>query len=143
MATISDHDLIRNSIALCAVTFDTKDWSLLKQCFTEDCIVDYPEPLKLTRGLGETTEMLQKAIGHLQTQHALTTQIIELTSEDTATAMTYNRCIHFIDDKHFFVEGRYIDKLVKSEANGKSEWKISERKVVIMGVPRGDWSVFN
>lgn len=141
MTSSSDHELIRNAIALNCVAFDTKNWSLVDQCFTEDCVVNYPEPLGLTTGTTMYKERLQKAIGHLQTQHALTTQIIELTSDTTATAMTYCRAIHFHDGKHFFAEARYDDTLVKSFFEGKERWLIKERKVTTMGIPRGDWAL--
>ncbi|KAJ3549012.1 hypothetical protein NM208_g711 [Fusarium decemcellulare] len=143
MASVSDHELIRNAIALNCLAFDKKDWHLTKQCFTEDCVVDYPEPLGIIRGLSAYTERLQKAIGHLQTQHALTTQIIDITSDVTASAMTYSRAIHFLDGKTFFAEGRYEDELVRVTVDGKRRWLIKERKVVTMGVPRGDWSLLH
>lgn len=141
MATVSDHELIRNCIALCAITYDSKDWNVLKTVCTEDCFFEYPDPLGPLTGPDAIGAALGKAISHLQTQHSLTTQHIELGGDGTATATTYCRGIHFLGDKHFFADARYDDKLVKVESDGKQVWKIKERKVTVMGVPQGDWSL--
>ncbi|KAF6826513.1 hypothetical protein CPLU01_09630 [Colletotrichum plurivorum] len=141
MAAVSDHELIRNCIALCAIAYDSKDWQLLKSLLTEDCVFHYPEPLGPATGPEAIAGTLEKAISHLQTQHSLTTQLIELGSDDTATATTYSKAIHFLGDRHFFADGRYEDKLVKVECAGKHVWRIKERKAIVMGVPQGEWSL--
>ena len=138
MAAVSDHELIRNAIALCCIAYDSKDWSRLQKAFTSDCIVHYPEPLGILTGLQEQQDRLKEAIGNADTQHALTTQYIDLVSADSATATTYCRAIHFLGGKHFFAESKYDDQLVKVSPN---EWRIRERTVTVMGVPRGDWSI--
>lgn len=140
MTQVSDHDLIRNAIARCCIAFDSKNWSLLKECFTDACIVDYPPPLGNLTGIDDYQNRIKTAIGHLETQHALTTQFIQLESPQTASATTYCRAIHFLNDKHFFAESKFEDKLVKTSTD---QWKISERRVRVMGKPRGDWSILN
>lgn len=138
MAHVSDHELIRNAIALCCIAFDSKDWSLLERSYTADCVVHYPEPLGLLTGLHELQDRIRRAIGDAKTQHALTTQYIGPVHADDATATTYCRGIHFLDDRHFFAEAKYEDQLVKISP---SEWRIKERTVTVMGVPQGDWSI--
>lgn len=141
MATTSDHELIRNSIALCAIAYDSKDWQLLKHQCTEACVFDYPDPLGRAEGPKDIAEKVKMAISHLQTHHALTTQFIELTSDATAIATSYVRAMHFLGERYFFADGRYHDKLVKEECDGKKVWKVKERKVVFMGVPQGESSL--
>ncbi|KAM5383776.1 hypothetical protein ACJZ2D_001765 [Fusarium nematophilum] len=141
MDSTPDYELVRNAIALCSIAFDSKEWHLLKRCFTEDCVVDYPQPIGLTTGLSAYTERLRVAIGHLDTQHALTTQMINLNDANSAEATTYCRAIHFLDGRSFFAEAKYDDKLVRVSAEGPDRWQIKERKVTTMGVPRGDWSI--
>lgn len=140
MALVSDHELIRNAIALCCIAFDSKKWSTLEKSFTNDCIVDYPEPLGKLVGLEDYEKRIQTAISHLDTQHNLTTQFIDLTDSQNATATTYCRALHFLGDKHFFAESKFEDLLVKISP---TVWKIRERKVTVMGVPRGDWTILN
>lgn len=134
---VSDHELIRNVIATVSLSFDTNNWSLLDHAFAEDCLVDYPPPLGATRGLSDSKARVEQAISHLNTQHTLSTQIIKLTTTETATAMTYVTANHYLDDKVFVAKARYEDDLVK-----KSEgWRIQTRKVTIMGVPQGEWTL--
>lgn len=141
MNSNSDYEFIRNAIALCCIAFDSKEWQLLERCFTKDCVVDYPQPIGLTTGLTAYTDRLRTAIGHIDTQHALTTQIINMNDTISAETTTYCRAIHFLGEKSFFAEARYDDKLVKVSTEGVDRWQIKERKVTTMGVPRGDWSI--
>lgn len=83
-------------------------------------------------------------LGSLQTQHALSTQVIELTSERTAEATTYGRAVHFGTGQHEGNEvtawGVYKDKLVK-DASEVEGWRIFEREISFIGPFKGDTSL--
>jgi hypothetical protein len=141
MALVSDYDLVRNTIALNCIAFDTKDWSLLQKVVTDDCVIHYPEPLGVTRGVVAYTERLQKAINHLDTQHAISIQFINLTSETTAEVVSYVRALHYLGERYYFADGMYEDKFVKVLIDGKVQWRIKERKASKRGVSSGDRSL--
>ncbi|KAI9650872.1 hypothetical protein NHQ30_000907 [Ciborinia camelliae] len=142
-AVTSDHELIRNVIANIAISFDTNDFAELRGSFTEDCVADYTGSLGLMKGIDAVIEQLQKTIGHVTTFHGLSTQAIQLTGKDTAEATTYCSASHYVGDKSFFAEARYFDKLVKVTEGKTVKWLIDHRLTTMMGVPRGDVSIFN
>ncbi|KAF5868257.1 putative small subunit of phenylpropionate dioxygenase protein [Botrytis fragariae] len=144
METItSDQELIRNAIANVAISFDMNTFERLRDSFTKDCVADYTGSLGLMNGVDTVIQQLQKTIGHVSTFHSLSTQVIRLTGNDTAEATTYVSASHFADDKSFFAEARYLDKLVKVTEGGNMKWLIDYRLTTMMGVPRGDVSIFN
>ncbi|CAG8930208.1 unnamed protein product [Penicillium salamii] len=141
--TTSDHELIRNTIASVAISFDVKKFEDLRNFLTEDVVADYTGSLGLMEGADAVIEGLSNAIGHISTFHGLTTQTIHLTGDDTAEATTYCAAGHFLGDKSFLAEARYFDKLVKVVEHDGVKWKISYRLTTMMGVPRGDVSMFS
>lgn len=142
-AATSDHELIRNTIAGVAITFDIKNFQDLRNFFTDDAVADYTGSLGLMQGADAVIEGLQKAIGHISTFHGLTTQTIHLTGDGAAEATTYCAAGHFLGEKSFLAEARYFDKLVKVTEGDSVVWKISYRLTTMMGVPRGDVSMFS
>ncbi|TEY40737.1 hypothetical protein BOTCAL_0424g00060 [Botryotinia calthae] len=138
----SDHELIRNAIASVAISFDMKTFEELRGSFTKDCVADYTGSLGLLNGIETVIQQLRKIIEHLSTFHTLGTQVIRLTGDNTAEAITYCSASHFGDGKSFFSEGRYFDKLVKVTEGGTVKWLIEHRLTTMMGVPRGDVSIF-
>ena len=140
---ISDHDAIRDTIARIAIAMDTKAFEDLAKYFTSNSIIDYPGSFGAIYGVAIFMERLANAIGHLKTQHAITTQVIDVTGPNTATAVTYCAAKHWLDDKLLFVEGRYDDVLVKTEGDRAAQWVIEKRTASDMGVPRGDFSIIN
>ncbi|CAI7643932.1 unnamed protein product [Penicillium glandicola] len=141
--TTSDHELIRNAIANIAVAFDANTYADLRGSFTEDCVADYTGSLGLMNGIDTVIEQLQKTIGHVTTFHGLSTQVIRLTGKGTAEATTYCSASHYVGDKSFFAEAKYFDKLVKATEGNNTKWLINYRLTTMMGVPRGDVSIFN
>jgi hypothetical protein len=73
-------------------------------------------------------------VGNFQTQHALSTQLIELTGDKTADATTYVTTVLFgvgkDEGKSMTTWGMYQDKLVKDSFDGQEDWKIAERRVI-------------
>lgn len=138
----SETDSIRNTIAYYSIACDDKDWALLDLVFTSDCIVQYPEPLGPINGLPALKETLKKTISHLSTQHALSTQVIRITSYKTAVATTYITASHYLAERSFISMGKLEDELIKVEEEHEGfGWRIEARTVKIQGIPQGDWSL--
>jgi hypothetical protein len=143
----SAHEQIRNTIASVALSFDTNNFPHLANSFTPNASADYVGSLGLLQGIEDIITGLQKAIGHVTTFHALSTQAIHLASNgDTAEATTYVSASHYLGDKSFFAKARYFDKLLRvvdgEEEGGEGKWLIESRYVTMVGVPRGDVSIF-
>ncbi|KAI9923908.1 hypothetical protein ASPWEDRAFT_436824 [Aspergillus wentii DTO 134E9] len=144
--TTSDHELIRNAIAYFPIAVDKGNYELLSKAFTTDAVIKYPEPIGTLTGLVEIIQRTKAFLTNMKTHHALTTQAIELTSENTATATTYCMAGHFgtgdYEGKQLTGWADFNDKLVKGEFDGEQGWRIVER-VVDFHVPHtGDRSLF-
>ena len=142
-ATTSDHELIRNTISNIAIAFDAKNFQNLRELFAGDCVADYSGSLGVMNGIDAVIDGLTKAIGHITTFHGLTTQVIHLTGEDTAETITYCAAGHFLGDKSFLAEAKYEDSLIKITQGDSMKWVINHRLTTMMGVPRGDVSMFS
>lgn len=138
---MSDVDRIRNVIARVAISFDRKDWEMLKTCLTEDCKTAYPEPFGTFDSSKAIAEKIQSAINHLVTCHALSTQTVELTAECQARATTYCTASHYFGEKSFVATGRYDDLLVKQTVDGVETWLIRDRMVSDWLPIQGDVSI--
>jgi hypothetical protein len=142
-APTSPHEQIRNTIASISLSFDTNNFPALANSFTKNASADYVGSLGLLQGREDIIAGLHKAIGHVSTFHALSTQVIHLVGEDKAEATTYCTASHWSGEKSFFAEARYFDKLVRvAEGENEGKWLIEDRFVTMMGVPRGDVSMF-
>lgn len=144
---ISDHELIRNSIARYCIGLDLKDWDLFSKAFSGNIKAHFPEPVGLVEGIPAFRAKMQTMVASLQTQHALSTQLIEITGEKTAEATTYVRAINFgtgkNEGKQLTAWSMYQDKLVKDVFDGREDWRISERKVSFQGPFSGDVSLLS
>lgn len=84
-------------------------------------------------------------VASFQTQHALTTQLIEITGKKTAKATTY--CMSDVfgigkdKGKHLTNWGIYKDRLVKGTFDGQENWKIAECTATVSAPLVGDLSL--
>jgi len=154
-----DYIAIQNTIARYCMALDSKDFNLLTQVFTGDVDAVYPfgghikSVQKVTeaiqrrfvssRGNGASSLLNDPRLSPVTTQHALTTQHIEI-SEDgkSAHATTYFTGIHFGQGKWQGKEvtawGKYIDQLIlnaneTSLPGASGQWLIYRREVTFMG----------
>ncbi|KAH7251042.1 SnoaL-like domain-containing protein [Fusarium tricinctum] len=143
----SEYELIRNCIASYCIGVDFKDWNKFSQAFLGNAKVDFPGPGGPVEGVTAITETAQCMVGDFQTQHALTTQLIEITGEKTANATTYCTADVFGvgDDsgKRVTNWGLYQDKLVKRTFDGREDWKIAERIATLAAPLSGDLSLLS
>lgn len=113
------------------LALDTRDWALLRSCFTADVVGHYgrPDPY-----LGyEAIELLcRTTIESLSvTQHLIGNVLIELDG-DVARCSCYLQAQHVgrgdADGEQFIFAGRYLDHLVRT-VDG---WRIAERRLTPM-----------
>ncbi|OBF31283.1 polyketide cyclase [Mycobacterium sp. ACS1612] len=132
----ADKEQIAEVLIRYATGIDSKDWPLLRRCWTEDVDVDYGEVGRYS-GADAITDLMRQlhdAMG--PTYHRLTNLTIAVDG-DRATARSY---VHAVlqaipDDAASWVEalGHYDDELVRT-ADG---WRISRRTTSIARVHAG------
>ncbi|KAK5693333.1 hypothetical protein LTR17_025084 [Elasticomyces elasticus] len=133
-----DYFEIKNTISRYCLALDTKDFELLKQVFTDDVDTIYPFGGQ-RKGVQSVADAIQKRLSPVASQHALTTQQIEVAADGkSASAMTYFTGVHFgkgkWDGKEVTAWGRYDDQLVLVETGdhvtgASGSWRISRREV--------------
>lgn len=143
----SDHELIRNCIARYCIGVDLKDWNTFSKAFLDNAKVDFPGPGGPVEGVTAIAETAKGMVEDFQTQHALTTQLIEITGENTANATTYCTADVFgvgeNEGKRVTNWGLYQDKLVKGDFDGREDWKIAERIATVAAPLSGDLSLLS
>lgn len=110
---------------------------------TPDISLEYPSLLDTYKGIPACQKGVKNAIAHLSTCHELTTQSIELTGPKTAKAKTYCTASHYEGDKYFRTHSRYDDDLVKDVFDDKEAWRIKRRRVTVLGIPQGDFTLIH
>lgn len=87
---------IRNTLAHYPLAIDGKIFSALSLIFTPDVIANYSAPLGVLTGLTTVKSTLEASLASVRTQHALSTEVIEiLEGETTARSLTYVTATHF------------------------------------------------
>ncbi|KAJ3464890.1 hypothetical protein MRS44_009676 [Fusarium solani] len=141
----SDHELIRNCIARYCIGVDLRDWNTFSNAFLDNAKATFPGPGGTIEGVTALKATVQGMVGSFQTQHALTTQLIEVTGKKTANATTYCRADIFgvgkDEGKRVTNWGMYQDKLVKDIFDGREDWKIAERNAILTAPLSGDLSL--
>ncbi|WPG99314.1 Hypothetical protein R9X50_00212700 [Acrodontium crateriforme] len=140
-----DYFAIQNTLARYCIALDTKDFTLFDQIFTPDVDAIYPfrSAMKGAQELAAAIEQRHHRLTHITSQHALTTQMIEIDAGGTkASAVTYFTGIHFgkgtWQGKEVTAWGKYVDSLVLVEGEGalpgaRGRWLICRRETVFMG----------
>ena len=86
----SIQDQIRNTLAHYPAAIDGKNFAALNLVFTADAVANYSAPLNVLNGLQAIETTLKTNLALVLTQHALSTQIIEIeTSGLQARSVTY------------------------------------------------------
>ncbi|KAK6437604.1 hypothetical protein LTR95_006202 [Oleoguttula sp. CCFEE 5521] len=141
----ADYEAIRNTLSRYCIALDTKDFSLLGRVFTPDVIAKYPFGPAL-EGVPAIQAKISDRLKHITSQHALTTQTIEIAADGTtAETTTYFTGIHFGQGKwkgqQVTAWGRYVDHFVKVKLDAVEDvlpgatgtWLIDKRETVFMG----------
>ena len=93
---------IRDTLAHYPLAIDGKSFAALDLIFTQDVVVNYSVALGVLTGLSSVISALQSSLSPVRTQHALSTQLIEiLEGESTARSLTYFTASHFGQGDHY------------------------------------------
>jgi 3-phenylpropionate/cinnamic acid dioxygenase small subunit len=132
----ADKEQIAEVLIRYATGIDSKDWPLLRSCWTDEIDVDYGDLGHFATAEALTDLMRQIHDGMGPTYHRITNVVITADS-DRATARSYVHAILMAmpDDSASWVEalGHYDDELVRTPDG----WRISRRTAHIARVQSG------
>ena len=124
---MSEVDLIEQLLARYATAIDTRDWALLRTCFTDDVAADYGDIGGWTTAEGITSFMEDAHAGFGATNHMLTNMAIDVESSGArATSRCYvHAVLTLLEDPGtwFDTVGQYDDVLVRTSDG----WRIAQR----------------
>ena len=87
---------IRNTLSHYPLAIDGKNFPSLSLVFTQDVIANYSAPLNVLTGLASVMSTLEASLAPVNTQHALSTQVVEILNGGTeAKTLTYVTATHF------------------------------------------------
>jgi len=75
---ISSYDAIRDTLSRYPLAVDSKNFTALSLVFTADAVANYSAPLNVLNGLPAIEGTLQQSLAAVGTQHALSTQVIDI-----------------------------------------------------------------
>lgn len=123
---------IRATLALYPLCIDGKDLASLHFVFTEDAVANYSAPLNILTPLTTIQATLQASLAPVTSQHAYSTQVIELLGPCAARSVTYFRAAQFgmgvYEGQVVYSYGQYRDVLVKLDEG----WRVKERTLAYM-----------
>ena len=110
-----------------AHALDSRDWDLLRSCFTPDAVADYLDLGGVNEGVEAIVALCRGALDGLDaSQHLIGSPLAEVEG-DTATARCYLQAQHVFrgapGGDHYLVGGTYVDRLVRTDDG----WRIEHR----------------
>ncbi|KAJ6474882.1 hypothetical protein C8R45DRAFT_834758, partial [Mycena sanguinolenta] len=115
------------------LSIDGKNFTALALVFAADAVANYSAPLGVLTPLAIIQAVLAKRLEKITTQHAMSTQVIEVLSESEAFSVTYYTAMHFgmgvYESEIAVAYGQYQDYWVLQDQS----WKIQNRNLVNMG----------
>jgi 3-phenylpropionate/cinnamic acid dioxygenase small subunit len=124
------HDDVAEVLVRYATGIDTRDWTLFRTCFADDCQLDYGahgvwnDPDAFT----EYFEKVHAPYGH--SLHRITNHAVRFNSEGVTARSYFDAIVMFADNKQVQARaaGYYDDDLTRTDQG----WKIANRKVVLV-----------
>ncbi|PGH13472.1 hypothetical protein AJ79_03602 [Helicocarpus griseus UAMH5409] len=136
---------IQQTMSLYAVLVDGKQFDKLDLVFHNDVWANYSALLGVLHPLSALKTGLQRSVSAVMTQHALTTQLVDVAKNGTsARSATYFTASHF-GTEDFYGQtlwgwGTYEDYWIKESTTGR--WKIIQRTMTYPGPLIGNISIF-
>jgi ketosteroid isomerase-like protein len=117
----TDHDEIRQLMAVYADAIDAKDYDAITACFTPDAITVYAGYSDTLRGPAEIEAHMRRALDQLDaSQHLLTNFIIDV-DEDNGLLRCDILAQHVRQNERFLAGGKYCVEIRRIAGN----WKIA------------------
>jgi 3-phenylpropionate/cinnamic acid dioxygenase small subunit len=132
----ADKEQIAEVLIRYATGIDSKDWALLRTCWTDDVDVDYGEVGHYSGVEAITDLMAQLHSGMGPTYHRLSNLVVTVDGDDaTARSYVFAHLQAVPDDPASWVEalGHYDDELVRTPEG----WRIAKRTTHIARVQPG------
>jgi hypothetical protein len=125
-------ELIRTTLGHYPLSIDGKNFGALALVFAADSVANYSAPLDVLTPLATIQAVLASSLEKVTTQHALSTQVIEVLSEGEAFSVTYFTATHFgmgvSEGEMVVTHGQYQDHWALQHQS----WKIKNRNLVYM-----------
>ncbi|KAJ6459556.1 hypothetical protein C8R45DRAFT_1109426 [Mycena sanguinolenta] len=135
-------ELIRTTLGHYPLSIDGKNFEALALVFAPDAVANYSAPLDVLTPLATIQAALASSLEKVTTQHALSTQVIEILSESEAFSVTYYTATHFgmglFEGEILVAYGQYQDHWVLRDQG----WKIQNRNLAYMGPFIGNLLIF-
>ena len=126
---LADRTAVTDVVLRYATALDTRDWDLLRTCFTDDVVTHYgPGPAQEGYEAFERTSRAWLP-PQVRSQHLIANVVVEVTDEG-ASSSAYVRADHVHEDlpgEHLEFLGRYLDELVRTSEG----WRIRHRRFEI------------
>lgn len=124
--TVVDRLAVQDVLFRYATALDTKDWALLRTCFTPDVVGVYDAHGE-QQGYERIEAMCRRALGPLAASQHLIGNVEVVVSGDTARSTCYLQAMHVRERPdgadNFIVAGQYRDELVRTPDG----WRIARR----------------
>ena len=129
-----DRQAIINLLIQYAIALDTKNWTLLEQCFLPDAVADYGEDAGRHEGYPAIEETVRYFLEGLNSsQHLLGNYVVKIEG-DHATTTCYLHAQHYLEKTEggdtYTVGGIYEDEIIRTDDG----WKIKNRKLRVTWV---------
>jgi hypothetical protein len=139
--SLADRLEINDVLHRYALALDSRDWELLRSCFTADAVAVYFDPADSNEGVDAIVARCWSALQGLDaSQHMIGTALASVDG-DTASATCYLHAQHVFrgapGGDHYLIAGRYEDRLVRTDAG----WRIQHR-TLHFSWSRGNQGVF-
>lgn len=128
-----DRAAVIDTVNRYATAIDTRDWALLRSCFTEDLEADFTSfgVREVAHGADGWVEAVRATIDGLDaSQHVITNHVVDVDG-DTATCVAYIQAEHFLandrGDNFYTIGGYYTEDLVRT-GDG---WKIRKYAITV------------
>lgn len=119
---LEDRAAVTDVVLRYATALDTRDWDLLRTCFTDGVVTHYgPGPAQEGYEAFERTSRAWLP-PQVRSQHLIANVVVEVDG-DAAASSAYVRADHVHDDlpgEHLEFVGRYLDDLVRTATAGAS-----------------------
>jgi ketosteroid isomerase-like protein len=124
IASIADRLDIAEVLSRYSYGWDTRDFEMVRSCFTPDAEISYSSLPPFPGGFSEFFELeCQNVLKLDATQHLIANLMVKVAG-DTATCTSYVQATHYVDGGEAWVTGgRYDDELRRTDDG----WRICKR----------------
>ena len=131
---MSDRDVLQDKQEITEVCYryginlDSRQWSKLRECFTEDAVADYLD-MPRCEGYQAIEDTCRQALSRFTGSQHLIGNVLVTVDGDEADSVCYLQAQHVLKGTdggdNFIIAGRYVDHLVRTPDG----WRINHRRL--------------